>query len=82
MVFIHYEEFVKGSYFDVEAWKAEEEKKKFSTGDVVKDFSDAMEYLHDNGLPTVASSTVDNFLMDNNGDFDFDQESFLIYKRE
>ena len=41
-----------------------------------------MEYLRDNGLATVASSTVDNFLMDNNGDFAFDQELFLIYKRE
>ena len=83
MIFINYEEFKRGDYNHIEAHNGVDDSKKvFSSGDVVKDFADARDYLDKNGLSTILSSGVDNFISDNKGDYSFDPETFVLSKNE
>jgi len=82
MIFIHYEEFVRGDYKSIETHDGEDDSKKiFASGDVCKDFADGMEYLNKNGLSTICSSGIDNFISDNKGDYMFDPETFVLSKK-
>ena len=72
------EEFVRGDYKGINTTDGLTNKKeKFYSGDVEKDFTDAMKSLT-NGLRTIFSSSIFNFLIDNDGDYIFDDENFTI----
>lgn len=77
---IDYEEFERGDYSGVEAFRGDEPVKVFYTDDVEKDWDSAISYLKENGYDIGCSSTIDNFLMDNDGDYEFDEKSFRILK--
>ena len=82
MIFIEYEEYVRGDYKHITAHSGIDDSKKiYSSGDVIKDFADARDYLDQNGLATILSSGIDNFIMDNKGDYTFDPDTFILAKK-
>jgi hypothetical protein len=77
------EEFVKGDYHGVNAIPYDKsENKLFFTGDIVEDWNNAVSYLEKNEVEIVCSSTLDNFLMDNDGDYSFDNNKFKIVRNK
>jgi hypothetical protein len=76
VVFVIYEEFVKEDYDHVEIW-IDKDVTIFKTGDVVKDFHDAVDYGVNLGVNVIYSSTVDSFLMDNDK-WKYDDENYIV----
>jgi hypothetical protein len=77
---IDYEEFEKDNYNNVYIYLADSTRKDFSSEDVIKDFSEAICYLQELGHTIVCSSSVDDFLMDNDGAYSFDYKNFKLMK--
>jgi len=74
---VEYEEFVPNSYKAVHVKYIDGTKKEYSTGDVVLDFKTALDESKDTGDMTVYSSTVDSFLMDNDG-YGYDDDNYIV----
>lgn len=79
-IFMKYEEYKKDDYDGVKTHDYKGNIKIFYTGDVVKDFIIARDYLYANGHTIVLSSTVDNFIADNDPKYGFDIEKFEIIR--
>jgi hypothetical protein len=77
---IDYEEFEKGNYDKVYVYHSNNVRKDFSSGDVIKDFSEAIDYLHELGYTIICSSSVDDFLMDNDGNYALDNDTLELTK--
>lgn len=76
IIFVIYEEFVKEDYDHVEIW-IDKDVTIFKTGNVVKDFRDAVDYGINLGVDVIYSSTVDSFLMDNDK-WKYDDENYIV----
>jgi len=75
-IYIDHTEFEKGTYRSVGVLTAGIQK-EFSSGDPVKDFADAVKFCVDNGYPTHYLSSVDDFVMDEDG-YAYDENDMLI----
>jgi hypothetical protein len=97
MLGIEYEEFEPDTYAGVYIYLSQGNKQIINTGNVVKDFYDALsvakslpEYKEDTEINLyneslgniVYSSTIDNFLMDTNDKYKFDDSFKLVKNRE
>lgn len=77
---IVHEEFEEGSYDGVYGMYGDL-KETINTGNVVKDFKDMLNYLQSLGCSRIVySSTVDDFLMDNNGQYGYDDNNHIVIK--
>jgi hypothetical protein len=75
---VNFTEFVSGTYESVIIRLVDGTKKEFATGDPVKDFKDALDFAHqNNNIITVYSSSVDNFVMDNEN-YEYDDNNMLV----
>ena len=77
---IDYEEFEKDSYDNVYVYVPDGARKDFNSGNVIEDFSEAIHYLQELGYTIVCSSSVDDFLMDNNGSYNFNYDTLELSK--
>ena len=75
---VNHTEFEIGSYQSVFIWLVDGTKKEFATGDPVADFKNAFNFAHEhNDIVTVYSSSVDNFVMDED-DYEYDDDSMIV----
>jgi len=77
---IDYEEFEKDDYDKVYVYHSNDVRKDFSSGDVIKYFSEAIAYLHELGYTIICSSSVDDFLMDNDGNYKLNYDTLELTK--
>ena len=77
---IDYEEFEKNSYSNVYVYVTDSARKDFNSGDVIKDFSEAIHYLQELRYTIVCSSSVDDFLMDNDGNYHLNNDTLELIK--
>ena len=51
---------------------------EFSTGDIVIDFAAGLKFAQETGKKTYYSSNVDNFLMDNDNNYRYDENNMIV----
>ena len=97
MIGIDYEEFEPDTYKSTFVYYGPKNKKEFASGDVVKDFHEALEFaktgdgfdkdhkinLYNESVGNIVySSSVDDFVSDNGGKYKFNKKNEIVLAKK